>query len=218
MLLPIFLVGVKMAIIAKTDICNLALGHLGNYGTITNIDTPTNAKERTFNLWYDITRQDVLKRTMPNFALSRRVIAALETTIPFGYSYAFEYPTDCLKILGFGEIADTGDYIYSVEGGVIYTDDEWEDGLQLRFVKDIEDVTLFSPEFKMVLSYALASNVALDITQDINKKNMLEKELMNKMLISGSLNSQENKIVRISRSLFNRARRVPFLTRTPEQK
>jgi len=158
-----------MAINSKVDLCNMSLGHLGNYGTITDIDTPTEDKEITFALWYDISRQTFLKMTMPNFALDRRVVSRRSTLPPFGtdlgYQYAYEYPNDCLKLLGIGEVMEKENN-YAVEGRNIWTDELYENGLPIRFIKDITDVTVMSPEFKMTFSVYLASNVALEITQD----------------------------------------------------
>lgn len=198
-----------MEITSKVDICNLALGHLGNYGSVTNIDTPTGSKETTFALWYDITRQTLLKRMIPNFAMSRRTIAAVSVTPPFGYTNVFEYPSDCLKVLGLGDIDQRAEYIFNVEGEYIYTADAWVDGLELRFIKDIKDVNSFSPEFKLAFAMELAKNVALDITQSAEKAALLEKVLPMRLMELTSINAQENRPIRLSVSRFKQARNWP---------
>lgn len=198
-----------MAISSKVDLCNMSLGHLGNYGTITDIDTPTEDKEITFALWYDISRQTFLKMTMPNFALDRKIVSLRSTLPPFGtalgYQYAYEYPNDCLKLLGIGEVMDKENN-YAVEGRNIWTDDYYENGLPIRYIKDITDVTVMSPEFKMSFSVYLASNVALEITQDATKANAMLKMLPEKLASLGALNAQENMPIRISHSRFKEAR------------
>ena len=198
-----------MAINSKSDICNMALGHLGNYGTISDIETPTNDKEITFALWYDISRQTFLKMTMPNFALDRRVVSRRIIAAPFGtdmgYQYAYEYPSDCLKVLGIGEIMEKENN-YTVEGRNIWVEDEYTNGLPIRFISDVTDVTLMSPEFKMAFSVFLASNAAMDITQDATKANAMLKMLPEKMAALTALNAQENMPIRISRSRFKEAR------------
>lgn len=198
-----------MAINSKSDICNMALGHLGNYGTVDDIDTPTNDKETTFSLWYDISRQTFLKMTMPNFALARRVVARKVVAPPFGadlgYQYAYEYPNDCLKVLGIGEVMEKENN-YAIEGRYIWTDELYESGLPIRYIKDFTDVTLMSPEFKMAFSVFLASNVAMDITQDATKANTMMKMLPDKMASLTALNAQENMPIRISHSRFKEAR------------
>lgn len=199
-----------MAINSKAEICNLALGHLGNYGTVSNIDTPTNDKEITCELWYDITRQVALKLIMPNFSLARKPVSLVTNTANTdrgsGYSNGYEYPNDCLKALGIGNI-DLREDNYAIEGNVIYTNVAYEDGLPLRYVKDITDVNFMSPEFKMLLSWFLAANIAWPITQDREKVKLIEELLPGKMSAYSGLNAQENRPTRISRSKYLEARR-----------
>ena len=207
-----------MAINSKIDICNLALGHLGNYGSIADIDNPALDKEVIFALWYDITRENLLKAMMPNFALSRRLVSELVTEIAFGYEHAFEYPSDCLKVLGLGNVDQRAEYKYSIEGNKVYTDDEWSDGMQLRFIKNITDVGMMSAEFKMALSLQLAANVCLPITQDVNKKKALEAQAVLKNMEASSLNAQENRPIRISKSKFMASRYNSTLSTDSEKK
>lgn len=192
-------------ITSKVQICNMALSHLGNYGTVENIDTPTTEKEITFSLWYDVSRQAFLKLTMPNFSLKRRRVAQVIEPAVFGFSKVYEYPNDCLKLLGIGEIEEKENN-YVVEGNRIYTDEDYPDGLPIRFIGDISDVTKMSPEFKIGLSWFLAGHTAMDITQDLNKATMIEKILPEKMSTLSGLNAQENMPIRISRSRFRQAR------------
>jgi hypothetical protein len=205
-----------MAINSKNDICNMALSHLGNYGTVNDIDTPTNDKETTFALWYDITRQATIKLLMPNFALARKTVAKIVTTPAFGFKIVYEYPNDCLKLLGIGDINEK-DYNYAVEGNRIYTDYEWPDGLPVRYLKDIKDVNTMSPEFKVEFSFELAANVALPITQDPQKAALIIKQLPEKRASLSGLNAQENKPIRVSRSQFKQAR-YAFLRGVPNKR
>ena len=194
-----------MAITSKVELCNLAISHLGNFGTISNIDTPQSDKEIAFALWYDISRQTFLKMTMPNFALARKSLALVVETPPPPFSFSYAYPADCLKVLGIGNIEDKLNN-YTVEGDRIYTNVEYEDGLPIRYIKDITDVTAMSPEFKVGFSWFLASNTAMDITQDVNKVKTIEALLPEKMSTLSGLNAQENMPIRISRSKFKQAR------------
>lgn len=130
-----------MANNSENDLCNMALSHLGNVGSVNDIRNPSNSKERTFALWYDISRQTFLKMMMPNFALCRRVVARVNTTPPFGtdlgYQYAYEYPSDCLKALGLGEVALKEDN-HAVEGNLIWTTAEYEGALRCGLLKILQ--------------------------------------------------------------------------------
>lgn len=194
-----------MAINSKVDLCNMALSHLGNYGTVSDIDSPETDPEITFSIWYDISRQTFLKMTMPNFALSRKTVAQKSGTPPYPFAYHYEYPSDCLKVLGIGSIEDKKND-YSVEGRSIYTDVLYEDGMPIRYIGDITDVTIMSPEFKVGFSWYLASHVAADITQDMSKVQFIEQILPEKMSSLAGLNAQENMPIRKSVSKFKQSR------------
>ena len=198
-----------MAINSKVDLCNMTISHLGNYGTISNIDTPRSNKEITFSIWYDVSRQTFLKMTMPNFALARKRVAQKSGTPPYPFAYQYEYPSDCLKVLGIGAIEDKENN-YSIENNTIYTDVLYEDGMPIRYIKDIKDVTAMTPEFKVAFSWFLAGNVAADITQDMGKVQFIEGILPEKMSTLSGLNAQENMPIRISRSKFKEARSTGF--------
>jgi len=198
-----------MAINSKIELCNLAISRLGNYGTISNIDAPKSEKEATFALCYDIARQTFLKMTMPNFSLARKSLALIVETPPEPFSYSYEYPNDCLKILGIGNIEDKANN-YTIEGNRIYTNVVHSSGLPIRYIKDIENVTLMSPEFKTGFSWYLAGEVAMDITQDTGKVKIIQQLLPEKMSTLSGLNAQENMPIRISRSKFRAARTSGF--------
>lgn len=193
----------------KTEICNLAQSRLGNTSLISDIDDPQTPAEKAYAKWYDICRQDLLKTMMPNFALSRVLCAQLSTTPTFGWSYAYQYPTNCLKALGIGEVAEKENN-YAIEGRKILSDEDYEDGVELRYIKDETDVSKFSPEFIMLLSWALAYNCCVEITKDYEKLSYIEKVMPSKMSAVSSVNAQENRPIRINQSKFKQARTVDY--------
>ena len=199
-----------MAITSKIDICNLALDQLGNFGTVSNIDTPTNDKERTFALWYDISRQFVLKLMMPNFALTRLNVSQLVETPTFGYSYFYEYPATALKILGVGDVCDKENN-YNIErtpAGVkaISHDTDYTTGMDIRIITDVEDINSWSPESKMILSQYLAAHTAKTILQDNTLAARMLADLPGSMSMASGVNAQENVPIRISNSRFKASR------------
>lgn len=194
-----------MSINSKSSICNLSIGSLGNLGTIDSIETPTNSKERTFALWYDICRQFTLKLIAPNFALKRGIVAKRSTVPAFGYAYQYEYPVDCLKVLGIGNVKDKENN-YAVEGNNIMTDELYEEGLPVRYIEDVEDVNRFSPEYKLLLSQYIAAYTCLSLTQDEQKARGLKKDLPAEMSVASGMNAQENMPIRINRSKYKQAR------------
>jgi len=194
---------------SAVDICNMALSYLGNYGTVTDIEKPEDSKEIVFSIWYETVRKKLLRNSMPNFALKRKRVA-LTTEIPaFGYTYAYEYPKDTLKLLGIDDL-DLKKNNYSVEGDYIYTNDFYGEGLPIRYVADIKDVTKFADDWAILLSMHLASAVAYPITQDTEKKAYIDKLIQLENATVGSVNSQENRPIRLSYSRFQMARRTDY--------
>ena len=212
-----------MTVNSKADICNLAVGHLGNFNSISDIDTPKTQIEIVCAQFYDVTRQALLKTVIPNFALARRLVSELVATIPFGYDNCFEYPSDCLKILGLGQVSERADYTYAIEKHptsdslAVYTDDDWEDGMEVRYIVDVTNVNAMSPEFKLLLSWEVAGNIAPQVTQDMNKLAFIEKMLPMKRSELSALSAQENRPIRISNSRF-RAARVYEPARNPTRR
>lgn len=204
-----------MAVNSPSDICNLAVSQLGNYPTVSSIDTPTNDIERACAVWYDLCRQFVLKLMKPNFALARFNVAQLSEVPAFGYAYFYEYPNQALEVLGVGNVqCKTNNY--SIETtpskvkAIAHDTDYSATGMPIRVVIDITNIPSWSPEAKMMLAQYVAAYTCLQITQDINKAKLLKAALPSQMSEASALNAQENVPIRISNSRFNAARRVGF--------
>lgn len=190
---------------SKSEICNLALSRLGSFESVSDIDTPDNKVEKIFTKWYDTIRKKVLKSLIPNFAVEYRRVSQLADAPAFGYAYKYEYPNDCLKVLGIDEVEKkTNDY--AVRGRTIQTDLDDDDGLPIRFIKDITDVTWFNSDFITLLTWELAYAVCMEVTQDLERMIYMEKILPKKRAEMGAMDSQENAPVRINKSKWKKSR------------
>lgn len=140
---------------------------------------------------------------MPNFSRKRKYVAAVDIDIPedFGYQTAYEYPSDCLKVLGAGDV-DLKENNYTVEDGYIYTDEDYGNGFPLRYVSDADPVNKYGAEFKMLLAMALAAAVGLAVTQNVDKVSAAKQMLANQKVAVAAINSQENRPIRVERSKF----------------
>lgn len=194
----------------KNDVCNQALSLMGNYGTVSDIDTPTNDKERAFAVWFDTLRQFVLKLLMPNFALSRDIVAKLEEVPKFGYGYYYAYPQNVLKVRGVGIAKEkTNDFeIEATPSGIkaIAHDTDYEDGMPIRTIIDILDMNSWSVEARLLLAEYLAAYTCMQITNDAVKAKKLEDGLPAKLSSSSGMNAQENVPIRVSHSRFKASR------------
>jgi hypothetical protein len=187
---------------SKTEICALALSRLGNQNSIEDIDNPKKQTEVVCAKWYDVSRQSALKTMMPNFA-RKRAIWALDAnyTPAFGYEHAYKYQSDCLKILGVGDVRSSKKN-YEVEGGYLLTNVLYEDGLPVRYVADITDVSKFTPDFIQLFSWFMARNICMELEVDMNKYQAIEQILPSKIVEYCGVDSQENPPHRVSRSLL----------------
>lgn len=137
----------------ETEICNLALGHLGE-APIASLAEDT-AAGRACALYYEQTRDAVLRSHRWNFAAARVAIDAEDEAPAFGWAKAYALPEDCLRVLEVNG-SEAGDWIsdeFAVEGRMILTD---ATTLNLVYVAKVEDVTLFDPLFVEALAIKLA--------------------------------------------------------------
>ena len=191
---------------SENGICNLALSELGSSITVENIRNPRKPVEAIFSTRYDNSRRYSLKLMKPSFAIKRLVITPMVTTIVTdGFTYAYRIPSDSVGVLGIGTIQDRLNN-YTIEGNILYTDEYSETGITLRYVKDETDVTKYSPEFIRIFSLILAKDVCMQVLQSNEKLVYLDQRLTTEMSCSASMNSQENRPIKINRSKFEKSK------------
>ncbi len=171
---------------SEVDICNLALGHLGDAATVSSINPPEgSAQAEHCARFYPIARDALLEMHAWGFATKRVNLASLGSAWP-EWQYCYAVPNDALNLLAVLPPESTDDYSvgityhYSQTGApftpggkyqpqpfnyealadgtmVIYTN---QVNAMLRYTAYIEDTTVFSPLFVVTLSWLLASYLA----------------------------------------------------------
>lgn len=190
----------------KVEICNLALSCLGEKSTVENIDNPTKQSEIVCSKWYDVSRRTALRQLMPSFARKRELWAKDGDYKPaFGYEYAYKYKSECLKVLGLGVVGNVRND-YAVEDSHILVNENYEDGLPVRFVADIKDLTVFSDDFVQMFAWFLARDICTELTASSQKYGEIEQILNSKIQQFCSVDAQENRPVRVKNSELLRAR------------
>jgi len=143
---------------SKVQIVNMALVQLGQPTILNLTDNTANAKRA--NALYDLVRQMVLQAHPWNGSTKQAVLTLLATTPDFKWTYRFSLPADCLRALrtdqDVGNKRDWQQY-----GGEIWTD---HGTLELEYIYDNEDTTLFSPGFVMALSSRLEAELTYPVT------------------------------------------------------
>ena len=175
-----------MPAITSTDICNRALQKLGAKRIATLAEASPSA--RAVNLAYDVVRRAELRKRVWNFSIQRASLAADVTPPAWGRQNSFTLPSDFLRlaesypedltndvnVVGVSvafTASFTGMKDWVIEQNKIVTNDEAP--LQIRYVQDITDTTLFDPLFSESLSTAIAFEICEEITQSNTKKQAL---------------------------------------------
>jgi len=152
---------------SAVDICNMALGHLGDQAIVSSITPPDQSVQAGLcATFYPIARDAVLERHPWSFATKRaplQVVANTDQPTSWGYSYAL--PAQCLvplKVLPEGYGSDQQGLPFTVEAlssgdKVIYCNYE---APTLLFIAAVTDTTRFSMLFTIALSRLLASLLA----------------------------------------------------------
>lgn len=87
---------------AETDICNMALSHLGISNGIQTFNDQTE-QAKACNFWYPRCRDQLLKSAPWDFAYTYLALASDGSNVPGtlfsypGWRYAYQYPNDCLQ-------------------------------------------------------------------------------------------------------------------------
>jgi len=100
----------------------------------------------------------------------------------YDYTYAFRLPTDTLRVL---ETED--DYEYKIKGGYLYTD---ESTAKIKYIAQITDTDTFDPAFVTALVAALASTLALAITNNRNIASDMKTEAKEKKVEALAIDAQ----------------------------
>lgn len=171
-----------------TQICNLALSHLGDTATVSSIDPPEgSAQAEHCARFYPMARDTLLEMHQWNFATRRAVLALLDATVnPWKYVYAM--PANVINVIAVIPPEANDDYsvmhnipdqygyrpeLLPTAGNYVpqrYSIETLSTGTQvictnqadavLRFTVNVTDSTKFSPLFTMSLSWLLASMLA----------------------------------------------------------
>lgn len=151
---------------SDTELCNLALSHLGE-APIVSLNDDSKAA-RACALEYQPTLDALLREHRWNFAKDRATLSQLSAVPAFGWDHAYQLPSNFLRVLEFNdtEIGDVISEEFDIEGQAILTD---SDAVNLVFIKRITDTTLFDALFVRAFSLQLAINISAPILGTTNK-------------------------------------------------
>lgn len=154
--------------LSKTEICNLALDYLDE-APITDFDTDTSARARFLRRNFWPVAWGLMRKHPFNFAIRRAYLAAAGTAPAFGWTYAYDFPAHCLRVLPLTcDGTENGTPVdFKVEGTQILTNQPAP--LPVRYLYRIDDTNgggtgVFDQQFVDVLAATLGFRVAHFIT------------------------------------------------------
>lgn len=169
------------SLLSETDICNLALDHLGEE-VILSSGVDNRPAVRFVNRWYPHARDALLETAYWRFARKRASLAADTDAPAFEWTYAYTLPSDFLRLIpatldGYRSGAELD---YDVEDGKILTHSEAP--LLIRYIARVTDPTKFSNLFTDALALNLALRGAMKITSKQGYRDALAKEFQQAIL------------------------------------
>lgn len=168
---------------SKLEICNTALLHLGQQ-RITSISDTSERGITVVNI-YESSKRNLLSSHPWNFAKKRMELSKTGNTPEMTYSYEYPIPSDCLRILRF---SSEEVYSYSVENGMVLTDDP---DLRIVYIFDQTDTSKFSPQFDEALALSIALKVTFKFNTSSSHIQVLKSLYDEQLALARSADAQE---------------------------
>jgi hypothetical protein len=205
---------------SPVDVCNLALDDL-KQRPITSIVTPVSDTEYVCARNYDNTRREALFAHPWKFAITRVQLTPNPNTVPlFGYKYAYDLPNDYLRMISVGNDAYGNSLIREreVESNQILNgvQEPWAEDddsgcsnsptLDLRYMRDVTEVTQFSPGFLTYFRLLLAIRMSNKFSTSATIKKGIMDDFEEVQTAAKAINGQENRIrrIQVSRVMMKR--------------
>lgn len=179
------------------SICNSALAKIG-VEPITSLTQNTKAA-RFCNTLYSKLRDDMLISHFWNFAMNRVALAAVSTTPPFGYGYAYQLGSNCLRVRKTDDDSDE----WNREGNLLYSN---RSSVMIQFIDSNTSPSKFSASFREALALNIASELAYAMTQSTTLGERLYAKHIQKLKDARSFDGQEGTQEELEQDVWLEAR------------
>jgi len=193
----------------KTEICNMALSHLGTKSISTFGETSV-IGQHCKNL-FDAARDFVLRDHDWGFAEYTVAAALLSGESHPGYAYAYSYPADCLKVRRIWQADDSAP---PIDFKVVMKSDKKskmivtnEPEAYLVYTVRLDATSAYDISFVTALSWKLASDLSLPITKSQKRTEGLLQVYSAYILSATSADAEEEAVTRDVISDFEKARK-----------
>lgn len=179
------------------EICNLALAHIGQ-GSINDLEE-LSPQAKKCNLFYTNTRDSMLRQFPWNFSTKSILLSQIDTETP-GWDYTYQYPPTALwvrKVFSVGDVDPEIPYEYEIitTGTEKYICCDLYQAYAKCTIR-IEDTTLFDPLFIDVLTYKLALDLCMPLTNSSNKTQEIMAKLqtaLSSAMLAGAVEGSQKK-------------------------
>ena len=171
--------------LSRIEVANRALDAVG-VDRLASLDQGGKAANLC-NAMMPVLRDGLLRRHPWNFAKGRANLPALVGAPAWGYTYRYQLPADCLRVLRLNVTDPTT--AYKIEGGLLLTDAG--PPLGISYIKRIEDPGLFDALFAEVLIKAIARDLAKPMANDTALRQVMAKEFDEALRDARSANAAE---------------------------
>jgi hypothetical protein len=195
--------------VVKTEICNLALSHIGVSKNILNFSTERSIEAEQCRLFLPLAFRESLEECRFDEARTFRKLELIETDPTANFRFSYRCPADSIYFIRiFQETDDTYFAKYlNQDTGIRHFDVEWEranvngetviltdqEHACAEFLVDELEAARFSTKFIVGLSYKLAFYIAPTIARGQGEKlqPMLEQKYRMKMQEAQALNHNQ---------------------------
>lgn len=148
----------------STQICNMAIAHIGIGKRIANIESEQSAEANACRTFYEPLLEKILSDFDWPFATKFADLGLVEENPTDEWAYAYRYPSDCLKLRRIPSGLRTDNRQSRIpfkvgqdtSGGLIYTDKK---DAQMEYTLSVSNVSRFPPDFALAFSYLLAAMI-----------------------------------------------------------
>jgi hypothetical protein len=174
---------------SPVSICNSALIKVGA-DRITSLTEDTQ-RARLVNEQYNKCRKELLRSHPWNFATKRTELAALVQEPEYEYSYQFQLPADCLRVLKTNLYSDEP---FKIEGRLLLCD---SNTIKILYIKDETDTSKFDASFDETLALRIAADIAYTLSGSATLANGLMEAYKYSLKDARSFDAQEGSADRI---------------------
>lgn len=173
-----------MSALSSTAICNMALARIGHQRPLADLQTDTGKAADNARLFYENTRDAMLREHYWNFSIKRAALTASATSPNHEYDYAYPLPTDYLRMVrtsweatGWAANDEAVSIFVDHEASIPYRIENHlgakallcnEASVSIEYVAQITDTSIYDPLFTDCLAQRLAAEFAGPIADNAN--------------------------------------------------